>query len=102
MLMKLPTIILVEIVLFWFLLYSGILLDKAMPDPKRNAYMENMMLVNVQIVLITLVSIYGRPFVLSQLGTTSSKVYGVGLLYAYALLLGQNKFKVRVNELTKL
>lgn len=84
-------------------MYTGIVLDRFIgKDPKKSSYLENVLFVNLQVVLITVVSVYGRPQVLKRLGVDAIKISGVGILYAYALLLGQEKFNNRIKELTKL
>ena len=105
--MKLAYVIVLEIIFFWILLFVGSLLDYAMnkvSSQEDDSYIKNVAIVNVQIVAITLVSVLFRPLVLNTLVSSPSNinVQGVGLLYAFAMLLGQQGFKARISRITNL
>ena len=105
--MKLGIVLLVEIILFWALLYCGAIIDKSITmvagDPQDTSMLTDIATVCLQVVLITLISINLRPFVLKHIvRSTSPYVWCVGLLYGFALLLPQDKFKDRVKTITKL
>ena len=90
----------IEIILFWVLLVSGKGIDKLMDNlyPDTENKMQSLMVLNIQIVLITLLSVLGRPYIIKQLGG-ESKLQGIGILYAHALLLGQSNFKQRAGSI---
>lgn len=70
-------------------------MNKFFPDKDQAS---NLIVVNIQIVLITLLSVIGRPIVMKQLGGQPD-IYGTGILYAYAILLGQKNFKERASKI---
>jgi hypothetical protein len=90
----------IEIVLFWILLLAGKGIDKLMNDlyPNTDNKEQSIIVLNIQIVLITLLSVLGRPFIINQLGG-EPKLQGMGLLYGFALLLNQTNFKERASSI---
>ena len=94
---KILYVLFLELCLFWVLLLAGIGIDKLMNKyfPSKSKKDNNIAYVNIQIILITLVSVIGRPFVIEQLGGVP-ELQGTGILYAFALLLGQDSFKERL------
>ena len=64
----------IEIVLFWILLLAGKGIDKLMNDlyPNTDNKEQSIIVLNIQIVLITLLSVLGRPFIINQLGNVVS------------------------------
>lgn len=92
-------VIFFELCIFWALYFGGLGIEKLMNKifPKKDKT-SNIIVMNIQIILITLVSVIGRPIVMQQLGGKPD-VNGTGILYAYALLLGQKKFKERTAKI---
>ena len=90
----------IEIILFWVLLVSGKGIDKLMDNlyPDTDNKIQSLIVLNIQIILITLLSVLGRPFIIKKLGG-EPKLQGMGMLYAYALLLGQSNFKQRAGTI---
>ena len=105
--MKLGLLIGLEVILFWTLLYTGAILENLVTriagDPEDTSVSMDVVIVCLQIVLMTFISINLRPFVLKNIvQTTLPQVHGAGLLYGFALLLPQYKFKDRIKTITKL
>ena len=88
--------IFIEIVLFWALVIAGKGIDKLMNDvyPDTSNKLQSVLVLNIQIVLITLLGVLGRPFIIEKLGG-APKLQGMGMLYGFALLLNQTNFKKR-------
>lgn len=97
---KLTYALFLEICLFWALFLAGKGIDKLMntyfPDVENKD--QSVLVINIQIILITLISVIGRPLIIRQLGGDSN-LQGTGLLYGYALLLGQTNFKARASHI---
>lgn len=96
---KLIYVVFFELCIFWALYFGGIgietLINKYFPEQDQTS---NVIVLNIQIVLITLLSVIGRPLIMQQIGGKPD-VNGTGILYAYALLLGQKTFKERASKI---
>ena len=88
-----------EICLFWALFLGGLGIERLMNTtfPEYDT-VSNLIVMNIHIVLMTLLSVIGRPLIMQQLGGKPD-VNGIGILYAYALLLGQKNFKQRASKI---
>ena len=62
--------------------------------PDTSNKLQSLLVLNIQIILITLLGVLGRPFIIDKLGG-APKLQGMGMLYGFALLLNQTNFKQR-------
>ena len=85
-----------NIFLFWFFFFTGFLLDKAINDylfPKQKDKLTRIIKLQIQIMCITLLAVFLR----SQVVPVS--VPGNGILYAFAFMFAQDKFKTNLKKL---
>jgi hypothetical protein len=81
-------------------MFAGIGIDRLLPaysDDDSNT--SNFFMILATVFLIMLVSVVVSPLVLKFFIGNRKRADGVGILYAFALLVGQKSFKYRVDHL---
>ena len=97
---SLSNVFVIELLMFFSFMFAGIGIDRLLPaysDDDSNT--SNLFMILATVFLIVLVSVVGRPIVLKLFIGDRKRAAGVGILYAFALLVGQKSFKDRVGRL---
>ena len=99
---SLSNVFVVELCMFFLFMIAGIGIDNLLPAYKEDdTKLKNLLLIFATVFMIVFVSVVARPVIVRSLIGDRKRAAGVGILYAYALLVGQTSFKQRVDRLSK-
>ena len=97
---SLTNVFVIELLMFFYFMMAGIGMNRLLPVySKDDSNTFNLLMIMASVFLIVFVSVVALPIILKFFIGDRKRAAGVGILYAFALLVGQKSFKDRVGRL---